>query len=134
MAGEWHGGYANPSTGGSGAIRISIPREEHGAYGEIVMSGAGRPLRSMSEAGPGPRPDPASIAAEPLFIRFVRVSGATVTGALEPYQDPECGCIVSTTFTGTLSGDVLEGTWVSNGGTFHATQYGTWRVTRERPR
>ena len=51
-------------------------------------------------------------------------------GRLDPYRDPECGWELVTTFTGTLTGDTLEGTYQS----FHTRSgeivTGTWRVKR----
>jgi hypothetical protein len=66
-----------------------------------------------------------------LRIRFVRVDGGKVSGTLQPYRDPDCGCSVYTTFEGTVEGDVIEGTFVArhaDGPLFR----GTWLVMRRK--
>jgi hypothetical protein len=67
---------------------------------------------------------------ELLAISFVRVSGNSVRGTLEPYRDPVCGCRVQTVFDGRLNGDVITGTYE----TFHVDTQdrrdGTWTVRR----
>jgi hypothetical protein len=51
---------------------------------------------------------------------------------MEPYRDPACDCLLSTTFTGRRRGDVIEGTFVANPGPKHPVQTGTWSVSRQR--
>ena len=65
-----------------------------------------------------------------LRIAFVRVAGGAVTGTLDPYTDPDCQCTVQTTFTGTLRGNSIEGTFVTRGSQLPSEQRGRWRVTR----
>ncbi|MEP6550017.1 MAG: hypothetical protein ABJB95_02475 [Gemmatimonadales bacterium] len=67
---------------------------------------------------------------EVLTIKLVRVSGDTVTGALDAYRDPECDCPVVTTFTGTINGDSIDSTFSTRGSSSNAPQTGTWRVKR----
>jgi hypothetical protein len=67
---------------------------------------------------------------ESLLIRFVQVAAGAVSGTLEPYRDPDCGCLLSTTFVGRIEGGVLVGSYVSNGGEGHMTTHGQWRVER----
>ena len=44
------------------------------------------------------------------------------------------GCTLTTTFRGTLKGDVIEGTFRSEGsGMSHIPQTGRWRVKRYTP-
>lgn len=73
--------------------------------------------------------------SETLAIEFVRVDGAseTISGTLEPYRDPDCNCIVATTFTGTVSRDSIEGTFVTQAGGAYRTKRGQWRVERREP-
>lgn len=68
-------------------------------------------------------------SSQVLRIAFVRVAGGNVTGTLDPYTDPECQCTVQTTFTGTLRGNTIEGTFVTRG-PLPREQTGRWRVTR----
>jgi hypothetical protein len=51
---------------------------------------------------------------------------------LEPYEAPDCRCVVHTEFEGRLAGDRIEGTFVTTGARPGATQRGRWRVTRSR--
>jgi hypothetical protein len=70
---------------------------------------------------------------ELLTIRFVRVEGGRVSGVLDPYHDPECGCALETSFTGRLVNDsTIEGTFVTTGPPGFPRSTGTWRVTRAR--
>ena len=65
-----------------------------------------------------------------LTIRLVKVSGNTVSGVLDAYRDPQCDCAVETTFTGTLNGNTINGTFSTRGTQANAPQTGTWRVKR----
>jgi hypothetical protein len=65
-----------------------------------------------------------------LRIAFVRIAGGEVAGTLDPYTDPECKCTVQTTFTGTLRGNTIEGTFVTRGAELPREQAGRWKVTR----
>jgi hypothetical protein len=67
-----------------------------------------------------------------LTIKLVRVSGDSVSGALDAYRDPSCDCPVQTTFTGRLSRDTIDGTFTTRGSPSNAPQTGTWRVKRTR--
>jgi hypothetical protein len=86
----------------------------------------------------GPVEDPAAAARDAprprtLRIRFIRLDRGIIDGTMEPYQDPDCGCPVYTTFTGDLQGDVIEGTFTARPG--HGASYkGTWLVQRKRSR
>jgi hypothetical protein len=71
---------------------------------------------------------------QPLSIRFVFVSDSVVTGMLNPYRDPDCGCLLTTTFRGVLRGDEMEGTFHSEGSSnTHIPTNGRWRVKRFAP-
>lgn len=66
-----------------------------------------------------------------LNIRVILVDDlGTVAGSLEPYHDPDCGCLLSTTFVGHLVGDRITGEFISNGGAGHPPAFGRWRVDR----
>ena len=71
---------------------------------------------------------------EAIAIRFVFVSENEVTGVLNPYRDPTCGCTLSTTFRGTITDDIIEGTFHTEGsGISHMPTDGRWRVKRYTP-
>ncbi|NIM51967.1 MAG: hypothetical protein GTO22_22440 [Gemmatimonadales bacterium] len=130
LAGEWHGNYDSPVVDRHGTIIFKLEAGRDTARGDVTMVPRGwtRPL--------GPAEHPAAAARdapvpEVLRIRFVRIEYGVVSGTLEPYKDPDCGCAVYTTFTGRLLGDVIEGTFVSRPA--HGPAYeGTWRVQRKK--
>ena len=63
---------------------------------------------------PHPRSGSMRPSSELLTIAFARIQGGPVSGKLDPYRDPGCGCIVNTTFTGLLrDSSTLEGTFVT---------------------
>jgi hypothetical protein len=129
IAGEWHGNYDSPVVDRHGTIVFKLEAGRDTANGDVTMVPRGwtRPL------GPAEHPAAAALDApvpEVLQIRFVRVEYGVVSGTLEPYKDPDCGCAVYTTFTGRLMGNAIEGTFTSRPG--HGPAYeGTWRVERK---
>jgi hypothetical protein len=129
IAGEWRGYYDSPAVDRHGSIIFTLEAGRDTAYGDVTMVPSG-----WTEAL-SPYQDPAATARdaprpETLRIQFVRVEMGTVSGTMQPYRDPECGCAVYTTFSGTLKGDVIEGTFVSRPG--HGAPYkGLWRVARK---
>ncbi|NIS01616.1 MAG: hypothetical protein GWN99_11215 [Gemmatimonadetes bacterium] len=130
LAGEWSGYYSSPAVDRTGSIFFSLEAGKDTAFGEVTMTPRGwtRPLR--------PADDPAADARDAptpkiLSISFVQVEGGKVSGTMDPYRDPDCGCAVYTTFTGTLKGDLIDGTFVSRPA--HGAAYrGTWQVTRKK--
>jgi len=133
LAGDWWGEYTSAQTGRTGRIHFTIDPESGLAVGEVTMIPAGpdaRPFRPANETG-----EARDRAARPLTVRFIQVRSGdeTVTGVLEPYEDPACGCVVSTTFVGRVGSDVIEGTFITHGGDGHPTTTGRWRVDRKRP-
>jgi hypothetical protein len=55
------------------------------------------------------------------------------TRRLAPYDDPECGCRVMTTFSGHFAdNNTIEGTYDTRGGSFdHQPSGGKWKVIRQ---
>jgi hypothetical protein len=127
LAGEWTGEYSSAGTGRSGAIRMTIEAGTNIAHGDVLMF----PARA-EERPQAANADPAGAAPQALAIRFVAIADGLVSGTLEPYRDPQCNCILSTTFTGRVQGDTIEGTFISHGGRAHTIQEGRWRVDRKR--
>lgn len=130
IAGEWHGTYDSPVVDRRGTIVFKLEAGRDTAHGDVTMIPRGwtRPL--------GPAEHPAAVARdapipEVLQIRFVRVEYGVVSGTLQPYKDPDCGCAVYTTFIGRLMGDLIEGTFTARPA--HGPAYeGTWRIQRKR--
>ncbi len=128
MAGEWSGEYSSDESGRSGSIVFRLSAGSDSATGDVVMS----PQFWPRGAGPG---DPAAGFTAPpapqvLSIRFVRVAGGRVSGRLDPYTDPQCGCTLLTEFEGALRDNTLEGTYSSRHGATGEVQRGRWKVTR----
>jgi hypothetical protein len=136
LEGEWRGQYettAGPARFGSILFRLSAGGDS--ARGDVLM--VAHPDRSppamLREGGDPWSSSERTPGSQLLTITFVRASGGAVTGALEPYTDPTCGCTLRTTFTGRLAGDVVDGTFMSlHEGTGQSTG-GRWRVTRHAP-
>jgi hypothetical protein len=61
-------------------------------------------------------------------------SGAGLTGALDPYDDPDCGCVIVTRFWGRVRGDVIEGTFASTNVQTKEVTRGEWKVKRRAAR
>jgi hypothetical protein len=126
LAGEWAGEYWGGSDGRSGSIVFRLDAVTGAAVGDVVMVPAGAgPLRPHPEVSAD-----AAAAVPVLGIRFVRAEGGQVTGVLDPYRDPECGCALTTTFRGRLGDGVVEGTFVTRGSGTHPESTGGWRVRR----
>jgi len=128
LAGEWNGEYTSASSGRSGSIRMTLEAATpEMAFGDVLMFPA-RP----EERPEAVNPERGDAGPQALAIRFVSVTGDSVSGTLEPYRDPACACVVSTTFSGRVRGDVIEGTFVSHGGAGYLPNEGRWRVDRKK--
>ena len=129
LAGQWLGEYSSGQTGRSGSIVFTLSAGSDTASGDVVMtprfSAAGPPVQSGAQTPPP--------APQAIQIRFVRVTGGQVSGALEPYTDPTCNCPLHTTFVGRLAGDTLSGTYTSRHENEQGAQQGRWRVVRKSP-
>ena len=134
LAGKWTGEYTSQATGRSGSIVFNLSPSADAATGDVVMipRGLDRPLTPYSAGNTSAASVQTPATAQVLTIKLVRVSGDTVSGVLDAYRDPECDCAVVTTFTGTLTGDTIDGTFTTRGTQSAAPQSGTWRVTRKR--
>jgi hypothetical protein len=130
LAGEWEGSYTGDQSGRVGSIVFRLQAMTDTAEGDVLMTP--RRVLETNEVDVHRFPTTATgTASQRLTIRFVRVSGDEVSGVLDPYRDPDCGCTLSTTFVGILRGDTIEGTFQSNGeGIHHLPSSGRWRVTR----
>lgn len=134
LAGKWTGEYNSPVTGRSGSIVFNLSPSGDSAGGDVVMipRDYGKALVPYSgNAAPATNMQNTS-SPQVLTIKLVRVSGDTVAGVLDAYRDPQCDCPVVTTFTGTLSGDTIDGTFSTRGSQSNTPQTGTWRVKRSR--
>jgi hypothetical protein len=130
LAGEWYGDYSSVESGRSGSIVFKLIAGTDSATGDVVMTPQWLARQGNGQMQPSPTPPAAS---QPIGIRFVRVSGGQVSGALAPYTDPTCGCALHTTFVGRMRSDTLEGTYTSVHEQTRDLQKGRWRVVRKQP-
>lgn len=129
LVGNWQGDYESIDSGRRGSITFRLRAGADTAEGDVLMEP--RNMTDPSAPDPAIPRDTFGTDRQALAIRFVVVNANQVTGTLEPYKDPDCGCTLTTTFKGTLRGDVIEGTFHSEGSAFgHIPQDGRWRVKR----
>ena len=127
LVGEWGGEYDGGAGGRSGSIVFVLRSAADTAHGDVVMVPRSVGEQTTTE---GRRTPLTSASGQVLRIAFVRVAGGAVTGTLDPYTDPDCRCTVQTTFTGTVRGNSIEGTFVTRGSQLPSEQTGRWKVTR----
>jgi hypothetical protein len=132
LAGTWVGEYNSPATGRSGSIVFNLSPAGGAASGDVVMipRGYGKALAPYGATSSAGVPVQNTATSQVLTIKLVRVSGDSVSGVLDAYRDPLCDCSVETTFTGTVSGDTIDGTFSTRGSPTNTPQTGTWRVKR----
>ena len=127
LVGEWSGEYDGGSSGRSGNIVFVLRSAADTARGDVMMI----PRASGEQMSAEERRAPLALrSGQVLRIAFVRVAGGAVSGTLDPYTDPDCKCTVQTTFTGTVRGNTIEGTFVTRGSQLPNEQTGRWRVTK----
>jgi hypothetical protein len=130
LVGEWRGDYSSAATGRTGTIAFTLRAGEGAASGNVVMIPRADSLLTDEEreALANTSSDGKSI----LKINFVRKEGGSVKGTLDPYRDPDCGCMVNTTFQGVFrDARTIEGTFTTvpsaPGGSITG---GKWKATR----
>jgi hypothetical protein len=123
LHGEWFGEYWSAESGRAGAVLFRLNAANDSAVGHVLMI-PGEP-GDASATAETPRPH-----SDYIGIRFVSADGGALTGLLDPYRDPACGCRLTTTFTGTMRGDTIAGTFSSRHHEGGDTQHGQWRVVR----
>lgn len=129
LDGQWTGFYTSPETGRRGAIYFDLVAGADSASGEVVMYTSTRVAvqTDPSEAGQE-GPDPRY--AHTLSINFVRAANNTVSGQIDDYSDPDCGCTVYSTFSGEIDGDRITGTFITRSRDHGHSSRGTWEVTK----
>jgi hypothetical protein len=133
LVGDWEGQYRSVESGRHGLISFHLKAGADTAAGDVIMQPAVDADPSAPNAAPVP-PAAISSADQVLSIRFVFVSENEVSGTLNPYRDPTCGCTLTTTFRGTIKGDEIKGTFHSEGsGLSHLPTDGQWWVKRYTP-
>jgi hypothetical protein len=128
LVGRWTGDYQGYGSGRAGRIEFTLAAGEGHAHGDVLMipRTRRRPYRPWRETFAAP----ALALSEDLTIRFVAIENGEVTGELDPYRDPDCGCRAHTRFRGRLWGSVIEGTFVTTRQGHSEAQGGRWKVRR----
>jgi hypothetical protein len=128
LVGQWAGEYRSAETGRSGSILFTLEAGTDTAHGDIVMV-AREPGMTHDDAIRVATTRHA--ANQVLTIRFVRISGSTVSGTIDRYPDPDGLGELITVFRGELTGDRIAGTYrTRHMGHDAPEQLGTWSVTR----
>lgn len=127
LEGEWRGDYRSDDSGRFGTILFTLKSGTDTAHGEVIMI-----PRETQEQPRDPAQTPDVWRPRPMFlaVSFVRAAGNTVSGQLEPYRDPDCGCMLQTTFVGHVSADTLRGTYSSLHQEMGRRVSGVWLVVR----
>jgi uncharacterized protein (TIGR01244 family) len=133
LAGEWAGEYQAPGLGGrSGSIIFTLAAGEDHAHGDVLMTPAGSAHGYSRYPGRGPFGPWEDFRApmEALTIHFVGLDRRLVSGALDPYWDPDRECWATTTFVGELVEHTIAGTFLTRFSSTSRDMEGKWRVTR----
>jgi hypothetical protein len=129
LEGQWLGSYENVMLARSGSIDFVLGPGVDTAQGSVLMIPEGRDNRVHGTRWMESNTIPPSPTL--LEILFVRVDGHRVTGRLAAYRDPESGAMVTTTFSGYLEGEVIEGKFFTREVNAEWAVEGRWRVTRK---
>ena len=132
LAGEWSGTYEADDRARGGSIDFRLRAGSDTALGDVLMvpRGWNQAVSPERRAG-GQIVEP--LAQRLLQIRFVRVSDGEVSGEMERYRDPDCGCLLRTVFRGRRKGDILSGTYLSYHSAGGPPTSGSWRAERKPP-
>jgi len=129
LAGEWDGTYVSQETGRSGSIVFHLKAGTDSAYGDVLM------IPTQADYSRPPTlpesPQPFRKLGRVLTISFVQCEGGEVTGRLDPYEDPDTGERIYTTFEGRLKGNTFKGTFVTLYPTSGHRTAGKWSVERK---
>ena len=130
LAGDWRGTYASPDLGREGTIWFTLVEGENHAHGDVRMTPRGRvaPYEAYDVVNGRTHQPPVF-----LSIRFVYISSSDVDGVLDPYWDPDCECVATTTFRGQRDGNRLQGTFETRLMTGTIVT-GRWRADRRTAR
>ena len=128
LAGEWSGEYFSSDTQRSGSIWFKLEAGRDTAFGDVLMLPRENVMTMMEPSAPQPMKEQPRV----LTIRFVRVRGQELTGAIDPYPSPDCGCTLVTVFRGDLKGDRIEGDFVTQHTDEAKSQAGRWWVARKK--
>ncbi len=129
LAGHWDGSYEAENGPRHGWIEFELQAGRDTAFGDVLMIPGGWDRPSAPEDRTGAAIREVRLP-KTLTIRFVQVSNGEVSGELDPYRDPDCGCQLQTVFRGRLKGDTLSGRYESLHQEGEPPVAGHWRVVR----
>ncbi|HSR14670.1 MAG TPA: hypothetical protein VLL51_02915 [Gemmatimonadales bacterium] len=128
LRGEWRGEYWSAQSGRSGTIIFNFRAGGDTAYGDVIMVPTEPVARQPDPGGP---PELAAHGI-PISVSFVRCEHGGVTGRLDPYRDPVCGCLLYTVFEGEITADTVAGTYTTTHQDMGRKVEGQWRAVRIR--
>jgi hypothetical protein len=128
LEGQWEGTYSSERSGRTGSILFQLKAGTDSAYGDVVMVPG--QLESMRVSTMPDIPVASRKLARALRISFVRCEEGQVTGRLDPYEDPDTGERIYTTFEGRLRGDTFRGTFLTFYPGSNHQLGGKWSVKR----
>lgn len=119
LAGTWSGEYfRNAGSDRHGTISFVLQAGDAHAHGDVIMIADG-----SAEAYTRPE-------RQALTVRFVTVDRNVVAGVLDDYWDPDLRTRATSTFRGTVSDDLIEGTFVTDYANGAPPMGGRWKVRR----
>jgi hypothetical protein len=136
LSGRWAGEYVGGAEHGRrGSISFDLAAGDDHAHGTVLMftDGSRAPVRRFEPGGPGRSQalrDSSSNIDPLLTIRFAWVSNGVVEGVLDPYWDSDRGTAASTTFTGRVGRNSIDGTFTTQYADRAPSTGGTWSVSR----
>jgi len=131
LAGDWSGEYSSQATQRYGSIRFTLAVNSDTAFGEVTMQARRTDARGASVSDVSSKTVAPPPPLQVLHIAFVRAMGDSVTGVLDPYEDPECKCTLVTRFAGRLHGDRIAGRYTSMNSETGGVTLGEWNVLRK---
>jgi hypothetical protein len=127
LAGEWVGKYAVDGDGErSGNIMFFLVAGEDHAHGDVLMTS---PRLQQSQLG---LQDEAFGGTRYVFIDFMRIEEGFVSGAMDPYWDPDRNCWAATIFQGRVTDDTIAGRFRTRFSLSLPEVEGAWKVTRQK--
>jgi hypothetical protein len=117
LAGNWSGSYQTSDGERCGIIDLATASEEAETSGTLTISASTDPAGRPRWTGP-------------LTLESLRIQGDSVFGTLTPFRDPDCGCLLSITFTGHVEGETISGVFLASGEGMHPPQLGSWTIAR----
>jgi hypothetical protein len=129
LEGSWSGEFRDERTGRGGTIRFVLVSGQDTAYARVLVHGAGPrvtcgdPLSEAVAAG-----DTELV----LRLAWLSVDQGSVGGWLQPYHDPEAGCVMDTWFEGLARRNRIEGSYFARPTDGRMIRVGKWEVRRER--